>query len=169
MKIAFAPICACNDNRRIWRHNTSISCSRDVTDQLWWRHNAKSEKIVLDNNGEMSARWYFLSDLCVHDIKLRVRNKIMHSSLCHSWGDSAMIASLVKKKLLFTVTHALFFISCINVEIVKNQHCSTFSIFQLMIPTATLQQYPNIYDLVTISSTYVINLHGQRLLSYHEN
>ena len=29
MKIAFAPICACKNNRRIWRHNTSILHSRD--------------------------------------------------------------------------------------------------------------------------------------------
>ena len=60
-------------------------------------------------------------------------------------------------------------LSCIDIEMVKNQHCSTFSIFQLMIPTVTMRQYPNIYDLLTMSSTYVINLHGQRLLSYHEN
>ena len=40
VKIAFAPICACKNNRRIWRHNASISRSRDVTDHLWWRHNA---------------------------------------------------------------------------------------------------------------------------------
>ena len=38
-------------------HNTSISRSHDVTDQLWWRHNARSEKAALGNNGEMSARW----------------------------------------------------------------------------------------------------------------
>ena len=57
VKIAFAPICACSDNRRIWRHNTSFSRSRDVTDQLWWRHNAESENATLGNNGEMSARW----------------------------------------------------------------------------------------------------------------
>ena len=43
MKIAFAPICTCNNNRRIWRHNASTYHSRDVTDELWWRHNANSE------------------------------------------------------------------------------------------------------------------------------
>ena len=37
VKIAFAPICACKNNRQMWRHNASISCSRDVTDPLWWR------------------------------------------------------------------------------------------------------------------------------------
>ena len=79
MKIAFAPICACKNNRRIWRHNASISRSRDVTDQLWWRHNAKSEKTVPDDNCDMSDRWLFLEKMCVKDIKLRVRNKIIHS------------------------------------------------------------------------------------------
>ena len=43
VKIAFVPICACKNNRRMSRHNASTSRSRDVTDQLWWRHNAKSE------------------------------------------------------------------------------------------------------------------------------
>ena len=49
-----------------------------VTSQLWWRHNAKSEKIVLDDNCDMSDLGLFLEELCVKDIKLRVRNKIMH-------------------------------------------------------------------------------------------
>ena len=79
VKIAFAPICACKNNQRIWRHNASISRSRDVTDQLWWRHNAKSEKTVPDDNCDMSDRWLFLEKMCVKDIKLRVRNKIIHS------------------------------------------------------------------------------------------
>ena len=56
VKIAFAPICACKNNRRIWRHNVSVLHSRDVTDQLWWRHNTKSEKTVLSDNGEISDR-----------------------------------------------------------------------------------------------------------------
>ena len=76
MKIAFAPICACKNNRPIWRHNASIFRSRDVTDQLWWRYNAKS---VLDDNCDMSDRWLFFEKLCVKGIKLRVRNKIIHS------------------------------------------------------------------------------------------
>ena len=46
VKIAFAPICACKNNRQIWRHNASVLHSRDVTDQLWWRHNTKSEKTM---------------------------------------------------------------------------------------------------------------------------
>ena len=56
VKIAFAPICACKNNRRIWRHNASVLHSLDVTDQLWWRHNTKSEKTVLSDNGEISDR-----------------------------------------------------------------------------------------------------------------
>ena len=79
VKIAFAPICACENNRRVWRHNASISRSRDVTDPLWWRHNAKSETTVPGGNCEMSNRWLFLAELCVQDIKQRVRNKIIHS------------------------------------------------------------------------------------------
>ena len=79
VKIAFATICACKNNRRIWRHNASISRSRDVTDQLWWSHNAMSKQTVLDDNGDMSDRWLFLKKLCVKDIKLRVRNKMIHS------------------------------------------------------------------------------------------
>ena len=79
VKIAFAPICACENNRRIWRHNVCILCSRDVTDPLWWRHNAKSETTVPGDNCEVSDRWLFLAELCVQDIKQRVRNKIIHS------------------------------------------------------------------------------------------
>ena len=58
LRIAFAPICACN-NRRIWRHRAITSRSRVVKDQLWWRHNAKSEKFFLGSNGEMNERWLF--------------------------------------------------------------------------------------------------------------
>ena len=54
VKIAFAPICACKNNRWIWRHNASVLHSRDVTDQLWWRHNTKSENTVLSDNGGIS-------------------------------------------------------------------------------------------------------------------
>ena len=56
VKIAFAPICAGKNNRRIWRHNASVLHSRDVTDQLWWRYNTKSEQTVLSDNGEISDR-----------------------------------------------------------------------------------------------------------------
>ena len=79
MKIAFAPIGTCENNRRIWRHNANISRSRDVTDLLCWRHNAKSETTVPGGNCEMNDRWLFLAELCVQDIKKRVRNKIIHS------------------------------------------------------------------------------------------
>ena len=52
-KIAFAPIWACKNNRRIWRHDTSTLRSRDVTYQLSWRHKVKSEKNAIELNGEM--------------------------------------------------------------------------------------------------------------------
>ena len=55
VKIAFAPICACKNNRRIWRHNASTPCSHDVIGQLWWRHKYP-EKIVLSDNGEIGDR-----------------------------------------------------------------------------------------------------------------
>ena len=79
VKIAFAPISACKNNRRIWRHNARASRSRDITGQLWWRHNVKSEKTVPCDNGEISDRWLFVTERCVQDIKYRVRNIIIHS------------------------------------------------------------------------------------------
>ena len=69
VKIAFAQICACKNNRRIWRHNASISRSRDVTYQLWWRHNAKAENTFLRDNDEMNDRRLFFAKLCAQDIK----------------------------------------------------------------------------------------------------
>ena len=51
-----APICACKNNRRIWNHSASALRSRDVSDQLWWRHNAKSENTVHSDNSESSDR-----------------------------------------------------------------------------------------------------------------
>ena len=79
----------------------------------------------------MSNRWLFLAELCVQDIKLHVRNKITHLLpwikifFGQLWCDLPMIftrdfvtrenysqiPSLVTKKSLFTVTHALFIIS----------------------------------------------------------
>ena len=70
VKIPFVPICGCDNNRRIWRHHASTSHSYYVTDQLWWRRNAKSEKTVRGDNGEKSDRWDFLAaELFVEDIK----------------------------------------------------------------------------------------------------
>ena len=69
MKIAFAPICTRNNNRRIWRHNASASRSRDVTDQLWLRHNAKSEKTVLGDNGE-------INDCCAVNVPLPLTDTV---------------------------------------------------------------------------------------------
>ena len=143
VKIAFAPICACKNNQQIWRHNASISRSRDVTDPLRWRHNAKSETTVLGDSCEMSDRWLFLAELCVqgHKIACKKWNNtfvtvnndfwVTRDAICQwfsrvtSWCDLPMIftsnfvtrenhwqiASRVTQKSLFTVTHALFFIS----------------------------------------------------------
>ena len=72
----FAPICTCKNNWRIWRHNASTSRSRDVTDQQWGRHNAKSENNFLGDNGEMSDRWLFSAELCTHVTEW---NHILHS------------------------------------------------------------------------------------------
>ena len=55
----------CKNTGRIKRNNVS---SRDVTDQLWWRQNAKSEKTVLGDNAHVSDRWLFLAELCVQKI-----------------------------------------------------------------------------------------------------
>ena len=56
--IAFVPICTCKNNWWIWRHNASTPHSRDVTDQLWWYHNAKSEKTVdVRNKIKHSLPW----------------------------------------------------------------------------------------------------------------
>ena len=117
--IAFAPFCACKNNRQIWRHNASASRSHDVTDQLRWRHNVDQEKTILSVNGEISDRWLFVEEWCVQDIKLRVRNKMIHSlqwitifwSRVRWFVNDFQIISLVTKQSLFTVTHALFLIS----------------------------------------------------------
>ena len=85
VKMAFAPICSCKNNKGILHHNVITSHSHDVTDQLWWRHDAKSEKTVLVQqwgNGTHENHW--------------------------------QSTSFVTKKLLFMVTHALFFICSIN-------------------------------------------------------
>ena len=51
--------CASKNNWGIWRQNVSTSCPLDVTDQPWWRHNAKSETTILGDDREMSNRWLF--------------------------------------------------------------------------------------------------------------
>ena len=131
LKIAFVPICTCKNNRRIWRHNASIAPSRDVTDQLRWRHNAMLEKTVLSDNGKMSDRWLFVSWMVcprhkiawkkedttfvtVNDDFLVTREVICQwfslVTFCHSW-KSLVSHPTRDQKLLFTVAHALFFTS----------------------------------------------------------
>ena len=54
VQIAFAPICACNNDRRIWRYNANTLCSRDVADQFtiltkspsWARCHAKRTDVT---------------------------------------------------------------------------------------------------------------------------
>ena len=53
VKITFAPVCMCKNNRQIWHNNASTLQLHDVTDQLWC-HNAQSENTILTDNGEMS-------------------------------------------------------------------------------------------------------------------
>ena len=97
VKITIAPIAACKNARRIWRHNAISSRSRNVTNQLWWRHNAKSEKTVFSDIGKMSDWWLFLADfLCSGHKMWHVANKIMYVLswiliLCQERGNSARI------------------------------------------------------------------------------
>ena len=44
------------NNLRNWHHDASTLRLRNVTDQLWWRHNIKSVKTVLSDNDEISDR-----------------------------------------------------------------------------------------------------------------
>ena len=79
VKIAFAPILACKNNRRIWRHNASTSHSRDVTYQLWWRHNAKSANTVLSDNEEMNESMIVFGGMLCSRHKIARKKKIIHS------------------------------------------------------------------------------------------
>ena len=98
--IAFAPICECKNNRRIW-HNASALRSPDVTDQLWRRHNVNAEKTVLSVNGEMSDRWLFVAEW---GDRLPMIFTIDFVTRENHW----QITSLTKS--LSTVTHASSFI-----------------------------------------------------------
>ena len=102
VNIAFAPICACKNNRRIWRHNINTSRARDVTDQLRWRHNAKPEKIFLGDNGKMNDRCSGHKTACKkkYSTFVTVNNDFFrslmlwfandfHSWLRHSWKSLA--------------------------------------------------------------------------------
>ena len=73
--INFAPICVCNNNRRMWRNNAHYRAFRYVINQQWWSHNAKSKRTVHGDNAEMSDRWLFLVDLCVGDIQITCNKK----------------------------------------------------------------------------------------------
>ena len=83
VKIAFAPICASENNWWIWCQNASISRSHDVTDPLWWRHNAKSETTVLGDNCEMSERSCWGVIYWFHSVRLSVCPSV-RPSVCPS-------------------------------------------------------------------------------------
>ena len=135
VKITFAPICVCKDNRWIWHHNASTSLSHVVTDRLWRGHNVMLEKTVFSDNGEMSNQWLFFSEMgcsgheiaCKkwHNILLSWKTIFGHSWCFHSWfrhsWKSWQITSLVTKNFLFTVTHALFYISSKSFRVPWNQ------------------------------------------------
>ena len=127
VKIAFAPSCACKSNRRIWRHSASTSRSPDVTDQLWWRHNAKDRPWRQCRDGQSMI--VFSRFVCsIHKIVCKViewYRLVWITVSCQSWCNTAMIftsdsvtreyhcriASLVTiKKSLFTRIHTLFYI-----------------------------------------------------------
>ena len=159
VKIAFAPICACKNNRQIWR----ISRSRDVTDPLWWRHNAKSETTVLGDNCEMSDRWLFLGELCVQDIKYRVRNKIIHSLpwitifgslvirfandfhswLRHSWKPLANRLTRDPKIVIHGNSCIILYILHPNVELNCNEYFQAIYIFWSMSNAKVIAQSPD--------------------------
>ena len=63
------PIYMYKNSRRIGRHNTSASRFRQVTGQLWWRHNAKSEKTVHGRNAVMGDPWLLASGSKENKIK----------------------------------------------------------------------------------------------------
>ena len=116
MKIASAPICACKNNRRIWRHNASAPPLRDVTVQLWWRHNAGSEK-TLATVAKSAIDNCFYRIVCSG-----------HEIACKKWNNTFITVNndifvTLNKNSLFTVTHALFFIS-----LLKIQNCFTLSL-----------------------------------------
>ena len=66
VKIAFVPICACRNTRRIWRHNASTSRSRDVTDQLKWCSLLTSSLLEIIGKSPQSwpEKWYS-RNLCI--------------------------------------------------------------------------------------------------------
>ena len=125
----------CGNLRKNNRQTIIIpSRSLDLTDQLWWRHNAKSEKALLDDHGEISDRCLFLSEFVCsghtivcekwNNVWVTVNNDLLslvgrlgndfHLWLCRPWKSLAN--RLTRDKIsLFTVTHTLFY---------KNPLCS---------------------------------------------
>ena len=140
VKITFAPICMCTNNQWIWRHNTSTLHLCDITDQLWWSHNV---------------------GYCEYQI------------FCYWWGDLAIIFTgdfvarenhcritslLTKKKSVFTVTHALFYISWALEPITPSPNVIAVSIFVHVHITVVKQQNPTHTTHRTWPTLYVLNL-----------
>ena len=131
----FAPICTWENNRRIWCHNASALRFRDITDQLWWRHNVKSEKTVLNNNGEMFVCCGMVYSR--HKIACKKWNNTFVTAnndvlvtlevICRWFSLKSLAIHLTSdQKSLFTVTHALFFISwqqVVHCYISMYMHC----------------------------------------------
>ena len=59
VKINFMPMHKCKNNHWIWHHNTRTSRFCDVTGQLWWCHNVKSEKTVLVDMAKLAIVDFF--------------------------------------------------------------------------------------------------------------
>ena len=70
VKVSFVPICECKKTRWKRCHNASTPRLRDVTDLLWWRDNAKSEKTVPSDNGEIRRAMTVLAELCIQEHKI---------------------------------------------------------------------------------------------------
>ena len=89
VKIAFAPICTCKNNRRIWRHNARTPRSCDVTNQAWWRHNGKSEKTALCDNGVTRENYWLITSLVTPKSLFTVTHASSYTSVyLHTCGDA---------------------------------------------------------------------------------
>ena len=106
VKIAFAPICACTNNRWTCSHNANNLRSSDVTDQLWWRHNAKPERPSLATM--VNSLGDFGNDF--------------HSWLHHS--RKSLPNLLIRDKIsVFTVTRTLYYIPRSHLKYTRVTNC----------------------------------------------
>ena len=132
VKIILVPIGTCKNNQRIWRHNASTPCSHDITDLLWWRHKAKSEKNILSDNCKMRDRWLFLVELWVQ-VKQCVRNNIIHSLLWITIFGS-LVMQLANDFYLWLRHSWKSLLNCLTRDtkiIIHRNSCIIFYIFQV--------------------------------------